>query len=218
MPKKNTRNTKSKIVSAAWKLFYDNGYEAVRAPEQISESEAEKILGQYRILAGVDSMLLDDMFVSFDGLISEVLEYLSKDEDGFFLMAEGAHIDHGGHQNNIQYMLDELLSFDDMVKYVVNWASKRDDTLVLVTADHETGGLRITDGIGYGELFNRDENDNFINFRWTSESHTSTDVMLYAYGATIKFEDYSTYRSETRMANTDVFKIAKAYLTGELIK
>ncbi len=197
--------------------FYENGYVAVDSPADISDSSAEKIIGQYVIMAELDSMIIDDDCVAFDGLVSEALEYLAKDEDGFFLMAEGAHIDHGGHNNDISYMLRELLAFDDMVKYVVNWAKDRNDTLVLVTADHETGGLYVADGIGYGELFDRKEDESFKNFLWTSTGHTSKDVWLYAYGATINFEDYSTYLNGLRLANTDVFKIAKAYLTGNLL-
>lgn len=193
--------------------FTNNGYEFIINPADISESEAEKIIGNYKILAGVESMTLDEMCASFDGVVSEALEYLAKDEDGFFLMAEGAHIDHGGHNNDIMYMLTELLAFDDMVKYVVNWASKRDDTLVMITADHETGGLELNKEAGYGQLF--DQGDfGFANYMWTSTGHTSTDVNLYAFGADIDFTKYSSFGVKARIRNTDVFKIANAFLTG----
>ncbi|TWU28261.1 alkaline phosphatase [Bythopirellula polymerisocia] len=69
------------------------------------------------------------------------LEILNKNPQGFFLMVEGGQIDWAGHNNDAGDMLWELLQFDDAVRNVFEWASKRDDTLVLVTADHETGSF-----------------------------------------------------------------------------
>ena len=187
--------------------YLNNGYEWILSANDISECEQEHIIGEYPIIAGVESMYIDEYFVSFDGLVAEALEYLSKDEDGFFLMAEGAHIDHGGHNNDISYMLTELLAFDDMVKYVVEWASKRDDTLVIVTADHETGGLQVSGDAQYGELFDY--------YMWTTTGHTGTEVWLFAYGDEIDFKSYSYYDSNEKLKNIDVFSILKAYVTNE---
>jgi alkaline phosphatase len=69
------------------------------------------------------------------------LELLSQDPEGFFLMVEGGQIDWGGHNNDAGVMLQELLQLDDAVRVVLNWARERDDTLVLLTADHETGSF-----------------------------------------------------------------------------
>jgi alkaline phosphatase len=69
------------------------------------------------------------------------LDLLSQDPDGFFLMIEGGQIDWGGHNNDAAVMLHELLQFDDAIRVVMKWARERDDTLVLVTADHETGSF-----------------------------------------------------------------------------
>ncbi len=69
------------------------------------------------------------------------LEILNKDPEGFFLMVEGGQIDWAGHNNDAGDLLWELIQFDDAVRTVFQWASKRDDTLVLVTADHETGSF-----------------------------------------------------------------------------
>ena len=196
--------------------FVANGYEVISHPADISESTSEKIFGDYKIRAEAESMTISDIVLSLDGLVSEALDYLCKDEDGFFLMVEGAHIDHGGHQNRIEYMLAELLAFDDAVKYVVEWAKKRKDTLVLVTADHETGGLMLNPDTKYGELFDYDyDTQTYNNFRWTSVSHTNTNVWLYAYGSKINFGAYSSLTDGKLIKNTDVFRIANAYLTGE---
>ncbi|QEG34037.1 alkaline phosphatase [Bythopirellula goksoeyrii] len=69
------------------------------------------------------------------------LEILNKNSKGFFLMVEGGQIDWAGHNNDAGDMLWELIQFDDAVRAVFDWASKRDDTLVLITADHETGSF-----------------------------------------------------------------------------
>ncbi len=74
-------------------------------------------------------------------MTTKTLELLEQDPDGFFLMVEGGQIDWCGHNNDAGTMLHELLRFDAAVRVVLEWAKKRNDTLVLVTADHETGGF-----------------------------------------------------------------------------
>ena len=69
------------------------------------------------------------------------LDMLSKNPKGFFLMVEGGQIDWAGHNNDVGTLLKELLRFDRAVRVVRDWARERGDTLVVVTADHETGGF-----------------------------------------------------------------------------
>ena len=69
------------------------------------------------------------------------LERLSQQPNGFFLMIEGGQIDWAGHNNDVGTMLHELLRFDEAVQAVYDWVQQRDDTLVVVTADHETGSF-----------------------------------------------------------------------------
>ncbi len=69
------------------------------------------------------------------------LEILSQNEQGFFLMIEGGQIDWAGHINDAGWMLHELLKFDEAVNAVYEWVKDRNDTLLVVTADHETGGF-----------------------------------------------------------------------------
>ncbi len=71
----------------------------------------------------------------------KALELLSADPDGFFLMVEGGQIDWAGHDNDVGRMLHEMIKFDEAVAAVYTWAAQRDDTIVLLTADHETGGF-----------------------------------------------------------------------------
>lgn len=72
---------------------------------------------------------------------TKTLELLDQDPDGFFLMIEGGQIDWAGHNNDAGTMLHELLRFDAAIRVVMQWAREHEDTLVLVTADHETGGF-----------------------------------------------------------------------------
>ena len=64
-------------------------------------------------------------------------------EEGFFMMIEGSSIDLCGHLNDIACILGEMQQFVDTVDYVLNWANKDNDTLVVILADHQTGGLTI---------------------------------------------------------------------------
>lgn len=72
---------------------------------------------------------------------TQAIEILEKNPQGFFLMIEGGQIDWAGHNNDTGTMLHELLRFDKVVNAVLEWAEGREDTIVLVTADHETGGF-----------------------------------------------------------------------------
>ena len=99
---------------------------------------------------------------------------------GFFIMLEGSQVDWAGHANDLDYLKREMQDFDEAVELALDYATQNPDTLVIATADHETGGLLIessspTDytapevkfsfntGIGYG-------------------SHTGVPVPVYAYG------------------------------------
>jgi len=79
-------------------------------------------------------------------LTEKALEILSGDEDGFFLMVEGSQIDWAGHENEYDAIVDETLDFDRAVGAVMDFAERDGRTLVIVTADHETGGLSLLDG------------------------------------------------------------------------
>jgi len=71
----------------------------------------------------------------------KALDVLSKNDKGFFLMIEGGQIDWAGHNNDAGTLLHEMLKFDDTIKYVLEWVKNRQDTLLIISADHETGGF-----------------------------------------------------------------------------
>jgi alkaline phosphatase len=99
--------------------------------------------------------------------------YLSnKSKNGFLLMIEGSQIDWGGHDNDSKYIITEVLDFDKTIGKILDFAEKDKNTLVIVTADHETGGYSINVGSKMNELVTA----------FTSKSHTGTLIPVYAYG------------------------------------
>lgn len=81
---------------------------------------------------------------SLAAMTSKALDILSKDKDGFVMMIEGGRIDHAGHANDLPTMVQETLDFDAAFKTAIEFAKKDGNTSVVVTADHETGGLSLS--------------------------------------------------------------------------
>lgn len=104
----------------------------------------------------------------------EGLEKLSKSSDkGFFLMVEGAKIDYAGHANSLPGSVVETLSFDLAVAEALKFADQNGETLVIVTGDHETGGLTLVDG---------DVKTGHITARYMTDDHTAQMLPVFAYG------------------------------------
>ncbi len=93
-------------------------------------------------------------------------------EPKFFLMVEGSQIDWACHKNNADNCVRQTLLFDLAVKEALDFAGRDKQTLVIVTADHETGGLVLT----------ADKNGKEITARWKTKDHTAADVPLFAFG------------------------------------
>ncbi|MFB9110087.1 alkaline phosphatase [Flavobacterium gyeonganense] len=97
----------------------------------------------------------------------------AKTKNPFFIMAEGAQIDYGGHQNNLEYVVREMLDFDQLVGKAMEYVDKNPETLLIVTADHETGGLSLIDGsIEKG----------YVHGNFSTNDHTAIPVPVFAYG------------------------------------
>ncbi len=99
-------------------------------------------------------------------MTAKAIDLLDDDEDGFFLMVEGAHIDKHSHDMNGEGMKDALTSFDAAVATALAYAQMDGETLVIVTADHETGGI---EKIGN-------------SYNYTVGGHTGDNVPLLVYG------------------------------------
>ncbi|MCT4648644.1 MAG: alkaline phosphatase [Carboxylicivirga sp.] len=102
----------------------------------------------------------------------EILD--NNNKKGFFLMIEGSQIDWGGHKNNISYVVDEVLDFDRAVGEALSFAAKDKNTLVVVTADHETGALSILNG---------NMKKGTLKAHFAKGGHTGVFVPVFAFGA-----------------------------------
>lgn len=118
-------------------------------------------------------------------MTTKAIDLLDDGENGFFLMVEGAHIDKNNHSNNGEGMKEALLSFDDAVKAALDYAKADKHTLVVVTADHETGGITLENG----------------EYVYTTSGHTGADVPLFVYGSDDFIKD-----GEEAILNTDIPK------------
>ena len=122
------------------------------------------------------------------------LNVRSKD-NGFFMMIESSQIDWGGHANVQDYILTEFKEFDQLIGKVLDWAEQDGETLVIVTADHETGGFTVHHDSTMDELV--------TNF--TSTKHTGDFIPVFAYGP--KSELFSGIYENTGI----FFKMKEAY-------
>lgn len=171
----------------------DTGYTVVTTPADVPAAAGSKLLGVF------PSQLRD---VDFAGarlaqLTQWALERLRSDPDGFFLMVEHEGTDSSSHQNNSSDALASLESFDDAVGAALDFAAAKGDTLVVVTSDHETGSLRIT------------QTEQKLRWRmeWATTSHTASVVPVFAYGP--GSEAFGGF-----MDNTDIGRKLIAFVTS----
>lgn len=108
---------------------------------------------------------------SLGDLTRIALKKLDNDSTGFFLMVEGSQIDWAGHDHKSKELFDEMNDFSLSVAEALKFAREDGNTLVVVTADHETGGIAITDG-----------NFNDFILSYASTSHTASPVGIFAFG------------------------------------
>ena len=152
-------------------VLEEKGYDVITDPDRIVNSTADKIAGLVyndsppKYSEGRNEMLSTS---SIKAIVT-----LNRNENGFFLMIEGSQIDWAGHKKNEKYIIEEMLDFDRAVGEVLKFAEADGNTLVIVTADHETGGMTINKGnIQEGEL----------QAKFTTFDHTGVLVPVFAYG------------------------------------
>lgn len=145
-------------------------------------------LASQRITNGRGNWLAD----AFDLTLND----LKNNKNGFFMMVEASQTDGGGHSNNLEQLVTELLDFDHVVGKAMKFADDNKETLVVVLGDHETGGLTLLDGsLKEGWVFG--------NF--STNDHTSIPSSVFAYGPNSK-------EFTGLFENTEIFnKILAAY-------
>ena len=108
-----------------------------------------------------------------DKAVKTVLEKLKNKDKAFFLMVEGAKIDSYGHANNIEGIVKEEIAFDKAITEALKFADNTKNTLVIITADHETGGLTLPQG----NLKNK-----AVEADFTTDDHTGIFIPIFSYG------------------------------------
>ncbi|MGV3244867.1 alkaline phosphatase [Staphylococcus sp. 11261D007BR] len=131
------------------KKFKKDGYDVVNTKEELENAKGDQVLGLFsdknmplQIDAPDDDPRLSDMQ-------SAALDRLSKNDKGFFLMVEGASIDKSGHANDVTGVMSEMDGFETAFEDAMAYANQHEDTLVVATADHSTGGMTIAKGKDY---------------------------------------------------------------------
>ncbi|MCE7054833.1 alkaline phosphatase [Algoriphagus sp. AGSA1] len=102
------------------------------------------------------------------------LNFFEQKQSPFFMMVEAANIDSGGHANSTSMIVSEMLDFDEVIGEVIRFADEHPGTLVLITADHETGGVSLPQG---------DVASGKVELGFHSDDHTGIMVPIFAYGA-----------------------------------
>jgi alkaline phosphatase len=110
------------------------------------------------------------------------IQFLNKDSSNFFLMVEGSQVDWGGHGNDTNYLVTELIDFDDAIGKALDFAEKDGNTLVIVTADHETGGFTLA-----ASTKKREDGTEYSDYRevegkFSTGGHSATLIPVFAFG------------------------------------
>jgi Alkaline phosphatase len=206
-----------------FEILADSSYTIVRGFSELEKNRDARKLAFFQS-AGKDSEMpfaidrKDDDFKLSD-VVKVGIEHLSKNKKGFFMMAEGGKIDWAAHSNDAKTDILEIIDFADAVEVAYNFYLKHpDETLIIVTADHDTGGASLGRNKG-GYVINFDsfsdqsssfavdneiiknnsERNEKANIGWTTSGHTGVYVPVYSIGA-------GNQRFSGRLDNTDIPK------------
>lgn len=176
------------------KRITDAGYKYIKTAEELSTlSAGTKAMGAFSY-----SDMNANTNPSLTSMTAKALELLDND-NGFFLMVEASHIDIYEAKLDMDSTLAEMKAFDKAIDYTLRWAEEHPGTLVLVTADHETGGVIVPES-GLPE----DVNNNCFT---SGGEHTGADVKLFAAGA-----QADKILTEEKIENTDIAFIMRKVL------
>ena len=152
------------------KELQDKGYTVENDFNKISKIKKGKLAG---LTAQVHNPRIAEREDMLPKATQTAINVLDNTDKSFFLMVEGSQIDWGGHANSTTYIVEEMLDLDQAVGKALAYAAKDGETLVIVTSDHETGGMALTDGnIETGAL----------RAEYPTGSHTGVMVPVFAYG------------------------------------
>ena len=169
----------------------NQGYYIARTWEELEKWKSGKV---FCVPYEVDTPLPDERGDLLARATMKGISLMNQNKNGFFMMVEGSQLDDYGHFNQLDMLMKELHDFDHTIGEVMKWAAKDGETLVVVTADHETGGLTLHGG---------DLATGRIEAKFASTGHTGVMVPVYAFGPGA--EEFTGF-----MDNTEIFwKIKK---------
>lgn len=148
----------------------DKGYLVLRDMDEIAKVKSGKLAG---LTADEHNEVYPKRKMSLPLSTQTAINILNQNSKGFFMMVEGSQIDWGGHAQNTIYIVNEMLDFDRAVGKALEFAANDKETLIVVTADHETGGM----GLSGGNI-----KTGMVKAAYTSKDHTATMVPVFAYG------------------------------------
>jgi alkaline phosphatase len=167
------------------------GYHISRTFDDLLQVKSGKV---YCVPYDVDTPLPDERGDLLARASLKGIDLLNQNKKGFFMMIEGSQLDDYGHFNQLDMLMKETLDFDRTIGRVMQWAANDGQTLVVVTADHQTGGLTVLGG---------DVNTGTVIGNFSTTDHSGTMVPVYAFGPGA--EQFTGF-----MNNTDIFwKIKK---------
>lgn len=167
------------------------GYHISRTWEDLQKWQKGKV---FCVPYDVDTPLPDERGNLLARAALKGMNLMNQNKNGFFMMIEGSQLDDYGHFNQLDMLMKETLDFDRTVGEVMKWAAKDGQALVVITADHETGGMTVHGG-------NLESGTVVCNF--STKDHSGTMVPVYAFGP--GSEQFTGF-----MDNTDIFwKIKK---------
>lgn len=146
------------------------GYQVELEMDKIAKVKKGKLAG---LTAGIHNGRIAERGDMLPVATKTALNILDNNNKGFFLMVEGSQIDWGGHANSTIYIVEEMLDFDQAIGKALDFAAKDGETLIVITADHETGGLTINGG---------DMSTGMVKGEYTTGNHTAVMVPVFAYG------------------------------------
>ena len=153
-----------------FKELEQKGYQVARSWEECKNLKSGKI---FAVTDSVDTPLPAERGDRLAQSSLKGIELLNQNPNGFFMMIEGSQLDDYGHFNDLDLLMQETHDFDRTVGKILEWAAKDGETLVVVTADHETGGLTLIDG---------DKDKGEIKCKFSTAGHSGVMVPVYAFG------------------------------------
>lgn len=186
------------------------GYDYCDNFSQVKKSmENEKVYWQFN-MSGTSAT------DKLEKVVPYCLDFLDDDPDGFVLMIEQGHIDKYCHSNEIEGAQLMANSLNNTVEAILAWANGRTDTAIIITADHETGALRVDSEKKFPTAYTY--NGKTLYYMFNSDSHSDTPVPVYVYGFEADFTPYWLDDTQTVIKNISVFSIMLDLLENPIRK